>query len=219
MLDFFPNIWKRTVLYVFPAVGVLWQCVCFHHCFWFPLSSCCLLSRHESRSPTSPRGCRLPIHLPSPVPPLPLVIAVLWSTACVPLVGFVLCLHVSLNGVFPPEQKLNSRLMHHIDMNPETQTKLVENFIKWCVCIYTTFKKKKKRSTQHFIWSGDLYLETAACLWIAVLIIQSSWFPVENTWGTDVHLCPESRGGKGCQLEVSLHRKESCHQGPFRMLE
>ena len=35
----------------------------------------------------------------------------------------------------------------------------------------------------------------------------------------DVHLCPESRGGKGCQLEVSLHRKESCHRGPFRMLE
>ena len=33
-----------------------------------------------------------------------LVIAVLWSTACVPLVGFVLCLHVSLNGVFPPKQ-------------------------------------------------------------------------------------------------------------------
>ena len=52
--------------------------------------------------PPSPRGCSLPIHLPSPVLPLALVIAVLWSTACVPLVGFVLCLHVSLNGVFPP---------------------------------------------------------------------------------------------------------------------
>ena len=52
--------------------------------------------------PPSPRGCSLPIHLPSPFPPLPLVIAVLWSTARVPLVGFVLCLPVSLNGVFPP---------------------------------------------------------------------------------------------------------------------
>ena len=61
MLDFFPNIWKRTILYVFLAVGVLWQCVCFHHWFWFPPSSCCLLIRHESRSPTSPRGCSLPI--------------------------------------------------------------------------------------------------------------------------------------------------------------
>ena len=52
--------------------------------------------------PPSPRGCSLPIHLPYPVPSLALVIAVLWSTACVPLVGFVLCLPVSLNGVFPP---------------------------------------------------------------------------------------------------------------------
>ena len=47
---------------------------------------------------------RLSIHLLSPIPLLVLVIAVLWSTACVPLVGFVLCLHVSLNGVSPPEQ-------------------------------------------------------------------------------------------------------------------
>ena len=41
---------------------------------------------------------------PSPLPrtPLALVMAMLWSTACVPLVGSVLCLHVSLNGVFPP---------------------------------------------------------------------------------------------------------------------
>ena len=85
--------------------------------------------------------------------------------------------------------------------------------------LYIHNLKKKKKSTQHFIWSGDLCLETAACLWIAVLIIQSSWFPVEKTWGTDVHVCPESRGGKGCKLEVSLHRKENCHQGPFRMLE
>ena len=54
--------------------------------------------------PPCPRGCSFPIHLPSRVPPLALVIAVLWSTACVPLVGFVLCLHVSLNGVSPPEQ-------------------------------------------------------------------------------------------------------------------
>ena len=30
------------------------------------------------------------------------VVAVLWSTACVTLVGFALCLHVSLNGVSPP---------------------------------------------------------------------------------------------------------------------
>ena len=52
--------------------------------------------------PPRPRGCSLPIHVPSPVPPLALVIALLWSTACVPIVGFVLCLHVSLNGVFPP---------------------------------------------------------------------------------------------------------------------
>ena len=52
--------------------------------------------------PSCPRVCSLPIHLPSHVPLLALVIAVLWSTACVPLVRFVLCLHVSLNGVFPP---------------------------------------------------------------------------------------------------------------------
>ena len=48
--------------------------------------------------PPSPRGCSLLIHLPFPVLPPALVIAVLW----VHLVGFVLCLHVSLNGVFPP---------------------------------------------------------------------------------------------------------------------
>ena len=52
--------------------------------------------------PSCPRGCSLPIHLPSPVPPLALVTAMLWSTACVPLVRFVLYLHVSLNGVFTP---------------------------------------------------------------------------------------------------------------------
>ena len=60
------------------------------------------LAVNPDHPPLRPRGGSLPIHLPSPVLPLALVMAVLWPPACVPLVGFVLCLHVSLNGVFPP---------------------------------------------------------------------------------------------------------------------
>ena len=41
----------------------------------------CLVVVNPDPPAPSPRGCCLPIHLPSPVPPLPLVIAVLWSTA------------------------------------------------------------------------------------------------------------------------------------------
>ena len=101
------RVFVKEQLCIFcPVVGVLWRCVCFHHWFWFPGSSCCLLSGCQFRAqlpttaPPRPRGCSLPIHLPFPVLPPALVIAMLW----VCLVGFVLCLHVSLNGVFPPEQ-------------------------------------------------------------------------------------------------------------------
>ena len=66
-------------------------------------------------------------------------------------------------------------------MNPETCTKLVENLIKWCVVTHTTLKKEK--SPQHFIWSGAFCLETPACSWIAVLVIESSRVPVAKTWG------------------------------------
>ena len=38
----------------------------------------------EGKWALGPRGCSLPICLPSPVPPLALVIALLWSTRCVP---------------------------------------------------------------------------------------------------------------------------------------
>ena len=62
----------------------------------------CLVVVNPDTPRHCPRGCSLPNHLPSPVPPLALVTAMLWSTACVPLVRFVLCLHVSLSGVFPP---------------------------------------------------------------------------------------------------------------------
>ena len=43
-----------------PAVGVLWRCVCFHRWFWFPGSSCCLLS-----------GCQSRPQLPTTAPPRP----------------------------------------------------------------------------------------------------------------------------------------------------
>ena len=76
VLDFFPNICKRTVLYVFLAVEVLWRCVCFHHWFRFPVSSCCLLSRHQSRPLPRPRGCSFPSISPPPSPHL------LWSWPC-----------------------------------------------------------------------------------------------------------------------------------------
>ena len=68
MLDFFPNICYRTVLYVFLAVAVLRRCVCFHHWFRFPVSSCCLLSCHQSRPLPRPRGCSFPSISPAPYP-------------------------------------------------------------------------------------------------------------------------------------------------------
>ena len=43
-----------------PAVGVLWRCVCFHRWFWFPGSSCGLLS-----------GCQSRPQLPTTAPPRP----------------------------------------------------------------------------------------------------------------------------------------------------
>ena len=43
-----------------PAVGDLWQCVCSHHWFRFPGSSCCLLS-----------GCQSRPQLPTTAPPRP----------------------------------------------------------------------------------------------------------------------------------------------------
>ena len=74
--------------------------------------------------------------------------------------------------------------MQLIDTNPETHTELVENFIKWCVCTYTSLKRNEKFSSA-LIWSGELCLETPACAWMAVLVLQSSRFPVEQIWGTD----------------------------------
>ena len=113
---------------------------------------------------------------------------------------------------------MNSRLMQHIDMNPETHTKLVENFIKRCVCMYTTLKKKKKiNSALHLVWRlvfRNCSLFVNCCFDYTEFLIPS---------GKDLrHLTCISalRAGEVRVVnEVSLHRKESCHRGPFRMLE
>ena len=109
MLDFFPNICYRTVLYVFLAVAVLRRCVCFHHWFRFPVSSCCLLSCHQSRPLPRPRGCSFPSISPAPSPTCSGHGHAVVHSVCA-LVGSVLCLHVSLNGVFPHSSKLNWRI-------------------------------------------------------------------------------------------------------------
>ena len=44
------------------------DCVCFHDWFWFPVSSCCLLSCHQSRPLPRPRGCSFPSISPAPYP-------------------------------------------------------------------------------------------------------------------------------------------------------
>ena len=44
------------------------DCVCFHHWFWFPVSSCCLLSHHQSR-PTPPTPILEAVVYPSISPP------------------------------------------------------------------------------------------------------------------------------------------------------
>ena len=106
MLDFFPNICYRTVLYVFLAVGVLWRCVCFHICLDF-LSHpvVCLAVINPDPSPTPEAVVSHPSPLPRPPTCSGHGRAVVHSVCA--LVGSVLCLHVSLNGAFPHSSKLN----------------------------------------------------------------------------------------------------------------